>query len=167
MAMTEAEKKRVQRARKEEARRQNADSTYPYLRQRFSDYGGLEANYSNVEIALGLIGIDAPQIEDERGPEAFAFDAATAGVEYPFPGAKGAVGRAEVMIECYLDAAMELASIVNDYKRAEVNARLEELEQSQNAGAEAIAEGVRLSKILEALEKNVRRQIPNWKVIVD
>jgi hypothetical protein len=167
MAMTDAEKKRAQRERQEAAKRKSADSSYPYLKQPFSEYPGLDGNYSNVEIALGLIGVVAPEIEDERDPDAFALDEVVAGVENPFPGAKGAIGRAEVMIECYLDAAMELASIVNTYKRSEVNARLQELEQMENAGAEAIAEGVKLNKILDALEKNVRRQIPNWKVVID
>ncbi|MDE4096663.1 hypothetical protein [Phaeobacter gallaeciensis] len=165
MAMTEAEKKRVQRQRADVARRAEVDSTYPYLKETFSEFLDHEGNYSNVEIALGLAGIEAPLIDDERDPEAFALEDVIAGVENPFPGAKGAIGRAEVMVDCFIDAAIELAAIVNNYKRAEITARFAELEHSSETDrAEAMKEAVRLNKMLDQLNKQVRRSFPQWKV---
>ncbi|RFP88262.1 hypothetical protein DZK27_09230 [Rhodobacteraceae bacterium 63075] len=165
MAMTEAEKKRVQRARKQAERKANADSSYPFLEETFSEFLEHEGNYSSVELALELAGISPPVIEDERGPEAFASEQATHGVEEIFPGAEGAVGRAEVIVDCLLDAATELAAIVNTYKRREIEVRLKELENSDDTDkAAAIAKAITLNKILEELNKQVRRSLPQWKV---
>ncbi|NDW43669.1 hypothetical protein [Ruegeria sp. PrR005] len=165
MAKSSTERMREKKERDEAARRALGDATYPYLRETFSQFLGHEGNYSNVEIALGLAGIEAPQIEDERDPEAFAIEEVIAGVEDPFPGAKGAIGRAEVMIDCYIDAAIELAGVVNNYKRQEIEARLSELESSDTADkATAMKEAVRLNKMLDQLNKQVRRSFPQWKV---
>ncbi|AWZ22293.1 Hypothetical protein RAK1035_3586 [Roseovarius sp. AK1035] len=89
----------------------------------------------------------------------------------PFPGAKGAVGRAEVIVDYLLDAAWSLADALNRYKREEIEARLAELENSDDADtatatatATVIKEAVRLSKILDQLNKRVRRDFPQWKV---
>lgn len=165
MAMTNAEKKQAQRDREEAARRAAEDSTYPYLKETFSEFLFHESNYSNVEIALGLAGIEAPLIENEQGPEVFALEDVIAGVENPFPGASGAIGRAEITIDCLVDAAMELAIVVRNYKRQEIEARLAELENSETADrATAMKEAVKLNKILDQLDKQVRRSFPQWKV---
>ena len=104
-------------------------------------------------------------IEDERDPVAFALEEVVAGVENPFPGAKGAIGRAEVIIDCLVDAASELAGVVNNYKRHEIESRLSELESSSEADrATAMKEAVRLNKMLDQLSKRVRRDFPQWKV---
>lgn len=165
MAMTEAEKKRAQRARKQIEHKASSDSSYPYLKETFSEFLEHEANYSNVEIALALAGMDAPLIEDERDPECFALNGVTDGLENPFPGARGAVGRAEVIVDCLLDAAVELAGIINTYKQQEVLARLRELEASDETDtATAMAEAVKLNKLLENLNKQVRRSLRQWKI---
>ncbi len=165
MALTEAEKKRVQRARKEADRRALSDSTYPYLEETFSEFLRHEGNYQNVEIALALAGLEAPQIEDERDPGTFALEAVLEGVDDPFPGAKGAVGRAEVLIDCLIDAASELAVVVRNYKKQEIEARLAELESSDTTDrATAMSEAVKLNKILEQLDKQVRRNFPQWRI---
>ncbi|KIN60650.1 hypothetical protein Z945_1626 [Sulfitobacter noctilucae] len=99
------------------------------------------------------------------GPENFALEDVIAGVDDPFPGAKGAIGRAEIMIDCFIDAAMELANVVQNYKRQEIEARLAELENSEKADrATAMKEAVKLTKILDQLDKQVRRSFPQWKV---
>ncbi|WP_417728047.1 hypothetical protein [Roseovarius sp.] len=165
MAMTEAEKKRLQRQRAEDERRALSDATYPYLKETFSEFLKYEGNYVNVEIALALAGIEAPLIEDERDPHTCALEEVIVDVEDPFPGAKGAIGRAEVMIDCFMDAAIELACVVNSYKRQEIEARLAELESSPETDkAEAMKEAVKLNKLLDRLKKQVRRNFPVWKV---
>lgn len=165
MALTPAEKQKAYRERELAQRKAASDSTYPYLRETFSAFLEHEGNYQNVEIALGLAGIEAPLIEDERDPVAFALEEVVAGVENPFPGAKGAIGRAEVIIDCLVDAASELAGVVNNYKRHEIESRLSELESSSEADrATAMKEAVRLNKMLDQLSKRVRRDFPQWKV---
>lgn len=165
MAMTEAEKKRTQRAQKEADRRALSDATYPYLKETFSEFLKHEGNYVSVEVALALAGIEAPQIEDDRDPDAFALEDVLDGQEDPFPGAKGAVGRAEVMIDCFADAAIELAGVVRNYKQQELKARLSELENSDTADrATAMQEAVKLNKMLDQLDKQVRRAFPQWRV---
>lgn len=165
MAMTEAEKKRAQRAKLEADRRAMSDATYPYLKETFSEFLKHEGNYVNVEIALALAGIEAPQIEDERDPDACALEDVLEDQDDPFPGAKGAIGRAEVMVDCFIDAAIELAGVVNIYKRQEIEARLAELESADTADrATAMKEAVRLNKMLDQLDKQVRKSFPQWKV---
>ena len=95
----------------------------------------------------------------------FVLEDAMQGVENPFEGVEGAIGRAEVTIGCLIDAAAELAAIVNRYKRQELEARLAELESSTEIDrAEAMKEAVRLNKMLDLLNKQVRRAFPQWGV---
>ncbi len=165
MGMTEAEKKQLQRERKRAEHKANSDSCYPYLKETFSEFLEHEANYSNVEIALGLAGIEAPLIEDERDPGEFALKEVIAGVENPFPGAQGAIGRAEVLVDCLLDAATEMAVVINNYKRQEIQRRLKELETSTEIDTiTKMNEAVKLNKLLEGLDKHVRRSLPQWKI---
>ncbi|MBM1688821.1 hypothetical protein [Sulfitobacter geojensis] len=165
MAKTSTERMREKKEREEAAHRAAEDSAHPYFKETFSEFLSHESNYSNVEIALGLAGIEAPLIENEQGPEVFALEDVIAGVENPFPGASGAIGRAEITIDCLIDAAMELAIVVQNYKRQEIEARLKELENSDTADrATAMKEAVKLNKILDQLDKQVRRSFPQWKV---
>lgn len=165
MALTPAEKQKAYRERELAERRAAPDSALPYLRETFSEFLEREGNYQNVEIALGLAGFEAPLIDDERDPEACALEEAVAGVENPFPGSKGALGRAQVIIECLIDAANELANVVNNYEREQLEARLAELESSDTTDrATAISEAVKLNKMLDLLNKRVRKDFPQWKV---
>ncbi|MEQ8899272.1 MAG: hypothetical protein RID23_19495 [Roseovarius sp.] len=165
MNSTSAERMRRKREREVAEHRAAPDSTLPYLRETFSDFLEREGNYQNVEIALGLAGFEAPLIDDERDPEAFALEEAVAGVDNPFPGSKGALGRAQVIIECLIDAASELANVVNNYEREQLEARLAELESSDTTDkATAINEAVKLNKMLDLLNKRVRKDFPQWKV---
>jgi len=165
MGLTEAEKKQLQRERKRAEHKANSDSCYPYLKETFSEFLEHEGNYVDVEIALGLAGIEAPLIEDERDPEEFALEEVKAGIENLFPGAQGAIGRAEVLVDCLLDAATQMALVVNNYKRQEIQRRLKELEKSteMDTGTK-MNEAVKLNKLLEALDKDVRRSLPQWKI---
>lgn len=165
MSTTSTERMRRKKERELAEHRAAPDSTSPYLRETFSEFLKREGNYQNVETALNLAGLDAPLINDERGPEAFALQEAVAGVDNPFPGSKGALGRAQVIIECLIDAANELANVVNNYERQEIKARLAELESSDTTDrATAINEAVKLNKILDLLDKRVRKDFPQWKV---
>ncbi len=131
----------------------------------FSNWVQSQGGPSDFELPLDIAGIEAPTFDDERGPEDFVKNNAMHNVENPFDFAgEGAIGRAEVVIDSLLDAAAELARLVNHYKRTEIEARLKELEKSKKLdGASVIKEGVRLNKILDLLDKQVRRNFHEWK----
>ena len=58
-----------------------------------------------------------------------------------------------------------IAATINQYKRQEIEARLKELEVSDEADkATAMKQAVRLNKILDQLDKQVRSTFPQWKV---
>lgn len=65
-------------------------------------------------------------------------------------------------------AAQALAQDLNDYLRAEVKARLAEIEASDlsepDAKKAALKEAARLNKMLDQLDKQVRHTFPQWKV---
>jgi len=165
MALTPAEIQKAYRDRQKAAKKAAEDSTYPYLKETFSEFLKHEGDYSSVQEVLGLAGMEAPWIDDERGPEECASEDAIVGVDDPFPGAKGAIGRAEVIMDCLISAAVELSGIVNNYKRQEIEARLAELETSDEKDkATAIKEAVKLNKILDQLDKQVRWPFRQWKV---
>ncbi len=165
MAMTDAEKKRAQVQRQNKAHWLTSDSVRPYLKQTFSEYVEEQGGLSDFEVPLGIAGIEPPTFFDERDPIEFADPTAIHNVEDPFPDAKGSVGRAEVVIGCLIDAAAELAGQVNAYKREELAARLAELESSDGADmAKAMQEAVTLNKIIDRLNKQVRRNFPQWKI---
>ncbi len=164
MALTPAEIQKAYRDRQKAAKYAAEDSTYPYLKETFSEYLKQGSNYSSVDEVLALAGIEAPCIDDERDPKEFIINEAS-DEDDPFPGAKGAVGRAEVLMGCLISAAAELSLTINDYKRQEIKARLAELESLENADlATAMQDAVKLNKILDQLNKQVRWPFSQWKV---
>lgn len=170
MALTPAEKQKAYRERKKAEKRAAKESTAPHLKRPLSALWNESAGFTDFEQALQLAGIAPPSFEDERNPEdetlepdAIGLD--QYGVDEIFGNRKGAIGRAEVIIGSLIDAASELASIVNRYKRAEIEARLAELENSAETDvATAIEQAVRLNKMLDQLNKQVRRSFPQWEV---
>lgn len=122
---------------------------------------------SDYNVSLDLAGIEPPQIEDDRGPEAYTLDegAIAAGL---FKDAKGSLGRAEVLVGCLVAAAVDMAHQINDYKRTEIKARLAEIEAADLSDPEtrkaALKDVARLNKMLDQLDKQVRWTFPQWKV---
>lgn len=170
MAKTSTERMREKKERETKAHLGSGEFTYPYLKKAFSELSKEEAGFSNFEMALELAGIEPPRFEDERGPADFtvnreAIGVDLYGVENIYPDAKGAIGRADTIIGCLIDAAAELADEVNNYKRKEIKNRLAELESSDTEDrATAMSEAVKLNKILDQLDKQVRRSFPQWRV---
>jgi hypothetical protein len=127
---------------------------------------------SDFDVALGLIGIETPQFDDDRGPEAYIRgdhdDTELDDAYNPFKGAERSLGRAEVMVGCLITAAVDLASEINDYKRTEIKARIAEIEASDLSDLAtkkaALKEVTRLNKMLDQLDKQVRWTFPQWKV---
>ena len=135
MALSAKERKRRQMERQREQLEEMSDSTYPFLRQPFCNYLEEEPEWTNVDMCFDLLGINAPMIEDDRGPKEFAapgvFDEET--LEAQFGRYPGSIGRAEMMIGILLDAVANMAFVVNTYKKEELRKRLAEIEEGDFA----------------------------------
>lgn len=171
MALSAKERKQAQLERERQALVRKADATYPYLKTPFFERLENDGNWSSVEMCFDLLGIDPPMFDDDRGPEDFASDACFSTDEdrvEAFQCSKNSIGRAEVMVDMLLDAAMELSHIINRYKQDELRKRRDELEKSDlsepNRRGEALEAAAEISKLQDELEKNVRRTFPAWRV---
>jgi hypothetical protein len=171
MAMSAKERKQKQIQRELEEFRILPDSSYPYLRKPFFKHAEQDPNWSSIDLAFEMIGLDPPVFEDDKGPaetardDCFASDKDKADA---FAGRTGSVGRAESMVGILLDAAQELAAIVRRYKTNELDLRLEEIRNMDLIDPEvrkkALEETVHIEKIKDSLHRNVRRTIPQWEV---
>lgn len=136
------------------------------FKQPFFDF--LDDHSSDFHLPLELAGIEPPVLSDDSGPEDHVKNGATDGVESPFGEAEGSLGRAVVIVECLIDAARELADIINKYQRREIAAQVAEIECADVANPQirkaAQAEAARLNKMLDQLDKQVRWTFPQWKV---
>jgi hypothetical protein len=128
-------------------------------------------NSRNVDTSLDVAGIAPLEFSDDSGPKSFSGQieqGAEASGEAAYPGAKDSLARAEIAVGCLIDAAAELAGIVNSYKRKEVLQRIAEIEASDLSDpAErkaALAQIVRLNKLLDQLGKQVRWTFKQWKI---
>lgn len=171
MALTAKQRKQKQLAREQEELRMQPDSTYEFLKTPFHEFAEEDPNWNSVTLSFELMGMEAPLFEDDRGPEAFAPDFCFSTDEDrndAFRGYAGSVGRAEVMVDSLLDAAIELAGVIQSYKRKALLASRNEIEIADLSDPikrrEALDANTRISRIEEVLDKNVRRTLPQWKV---
>ena len=171
MAQSAKERKQAQLERDQKALARKKDATYPFLKTPFFERLENDGNWSSVELCFDLLGIDPPVFENDRGPEDFASDACFSTDEdraEAFESSEKSIGRAEVMVDMLLDAAMELSHIINRYKQDELRKRREEWERSDlsdpNRRGEALQAAAEIAKLQEALQKNVRRTFPVWRV---
>jgi hypothetical protein len=132
----------------------------------FSEWAQRDDNIDDLIQYTGLAGFEIPPFDEERDPHDYVIDRVFAfGEGDLFGGAKGALGRAEVTVGILGDAAMLLAQGINNYKRHEIKARLAELEADETVDrAAAMKEAVRLNKLLEQLDRMVRRPVPEWRL---
>lgn len=178
MALSNAEKVRRyrerQKARKqEELKKPTADST-TFRRPFFEFFSVDEQVGSQYAQALELAGIQPPIFDDDSGPEASTLDDLRDDLEEdgesnPFGQSRGtSLGRAEVLVGCLLDAASDLAAWINDYKKSEIKARLNELEASELSDVAerraAFAQIKELNRMFDELGKTTRWPLPQWRV---
>lgn len=171
MAMSAKERKQMQIERERQELARKIDATYPYLKTPFFEHLEQNDNWSSVELCLELLGIDPPMFEDDRGPEDFAADECFSTAEdriEAFKCSENSIGRAEVMVDMMLDAAVELSNIINRFKQGELQKRREEFEQSDlsepNRRVEALEAAAEIARLKEELQKKVRRTLPVWRV---
>lgn len=166
MAMTDAEKKRAQRAREMEEHRKGKDQGAALYRTPFSEFAQKDKSIGDCFMYMALAGMEFPEFEDERNANEFVVDRAAFGDDEDlFNNAVGALGRAEAVVGLLIDTAITLTESINAYKRSEIKARIAELEQSTDVDrATAMQEAVQLNKILDLLNKKVRASFPQWKI---
>lgn len=167
MAQTPAEIQKAYRERKKAAEQAAGDATYPFLEEPFylwlerTDGGG---DWTAAELDLNLASMELPVFEDDDGPRphdgAFGED-----IEQYYQGYERSIGRAEAMVDFLIGAASCIAAAINSYKRQEIEARIKELEDSNEGDrATAMKQAVRLNKMLDQLDKEARFRFAQWKV---
>ena len=170
MVLSAAERKRRQREkeREEEARlrRQGGDEVSDLYRMPFSEWAENDNNIDDLIVYTSLAGFELPAFDVEEDPHEYVIDRIAAhGDGDLFGGAKGTLGRAEATVGILGDTALLLATAINNYKRHEIKARIAELEADETVErAAAMREAVRLNKLLEQLDRMVRRPVPEWRV---
>ncbi len=171
MAMTAAERKRLQVERDRAQARKQADLTYALPRPAFGAW--LDQTFDGAELQHLDICYDgmnriAPNFSVDRDPVsatgAFVFPTDDKG-EISFV---GSLGRAELEVELLLEAAKTLATMVNAYKRRVLADRLHQIETEELNDPETrrarMNEVVMLTKALERLDKSVRTEVPQWQL---
>ena len=169
MTLKPAEKQRLYRERQKAEEVKASLALTDVFRTPFFEFlGDFCYSGSDYNIALDLTGIDPPQFEDDRGPEHYTKDMGIDPNYELYEAAKGSLGRAEMMVECLATAAKDMAWQINHYKRAELKARLAEIEGSDLSDPEtkkaALKNVTRLNKMLDQLDKQIRLTFPQWKV---
>lgn len=169
MAKSNAERLREFKARREEEEKRASLTLAGVFKTPF--YQFLPEDFdcsSDFSDCLEFIGIPVPEFKDDRGLEDVTHyneDLASKMIEPNL----GSLGRAEVMITAFTEAAEFLAKEVNAYKRSEITARLAEIEASDLSEPQtkkaALKEAARFNKMLDQLDKQVRHTFPQWKVI--
>ena len=178
MALSNAEKvkryRERQKAKKQEALKQPTPASDVFKKPFFEFFPVDEQLGSAYAQSLELGGIQPLHFEDNTGPETTTlddildFDGKNDAANFFGEHAGTSLGKAEVLIGCLLDAATDLAGWVNAYKKSEIRARIAEIETSDLSDAEqkraALTEVVRLNKLLDGLDKEIRWPLPVWKV---
>lgn len=177
MPLSNAEKVRRYRERQKAKKQQELKQPTPpseIFKKPFFEFFPVNEQLGSAYVqSLELAGIDTPLFEDDSGPEKSTLDDLSDpfeedGFSNPFGDSKGSsLGKAEVIVSCLLDAASDLASLINEYKKAEISARIAELEAADlpdtEARREAFAKAAELTSMLADLDKTVRWPLPVWK----
>lgn len=172
MAMTPAEKQRAYRMRKRKEETRKNDALADLYREPFFKFYEDHGEWSTLAIALHFAGYEVPDFPDDRGPEAYSIADHEIDPndpdDDPFEGKTNSLGRAELMVGSFIDAAITLAGMVNGYKKKELRARLAEIEAADLSDPAvkkaALKDAARLHKMLDQLEREVRWTFPQWKV---
>lgn len=135
-------------------------------------FQGQAGGFSDFALCFDMAGIEAPDIDDDSDPKSLSGEIERSFEDdpdrSPYARGGGSLARAEIMVGSLIDAASELARIINAYKRNQIANRLQEIETAdlsdQVAKKSALTEVVRLQKMIEHLDKQVRWSFPQWKL---
>ncbi|MER9175291.1 hypothetical protein NKH72_17075 [Mesorhizobium sp. M0955] len=167
MAKSALERKRESLERKREALEAMPEATRNLPAEPFFQFLDSHHNGMNVRMALDVGGLPFPDFSDDRGAKSTTGEIEK-GEYLDYSKYQGSIGRAELMVTAWIDAAQELATIINEYKREAALAALDDLARAEPKGwpehKAALQEGARLHKILEHLDKTARVSIPTYEV---
>lgn len=164
MALTNAERQRRHYERQKAKAKTPGDATAGIQQTPFFKFFESDGNTDAFVIPLRLANITPPEFDDDSGA---VFPSDLDGLDLPSP--ENSVERAELIIDCLLDAAAGLAGIVNRYKRTQIEAEDERLNEVGDQSTtekrrEILMRLVKLNRMLGELDKDVRRTLPQWKV---
>ncbi|RWK85296.1 MAG: hypothetical protein EOR52_27710 [Mesorhizobium sp.] len=158
MTKTSAEYQRAYRQRKAELAKKAGDPTDKVATQPFSEFLPNDGNWPVIEEVLDCVGVTPPAFDsdtDDQWQEQW-------GEPY-----RASIGRAERMVGAFLDAASGLADAIARYKRKEIDRSIADLEASDMTDRaikkEALDEIMRLNRVRDQLERQVRWSLPQWK----
>ena len=164
MPMSSAERVKAMRERRALEAKRFEHQTLARLFPAFNEWLASSPNGSNYDYPLDNAGLDPVGFNDDSGGESrtgLLEQALTdSGQADLIP--VNSLQRAELLVECWLDAASELAGEIKEFKRQHLTARLAEL-QAEPSTEGAQSEVELLQRLLSSLEKDVRRVLPNWR----
>lgn len=171
MVKTPAEYQRDYRDRKRRALEARQEATRSFLKQPFFKFFKDDPDASNFEMSLDVAGIHPHQFEDDRDPKSATGEIEKGGYDDYVDNA-GSIGRAEIMVANLLDAATQLAGIINRYKLSEIKREEDRLhrlaDQATPEGRHEIVNKLtKLNRIAGLLDREVRRSLPQWKAKED
>lgn len=165
MALTPTERQRRHRERLKERRKAAPDLTDAFQNRRFAEFvqSDPEATGNTIPFiaeTLGSVGIyEETSLETDADPYHRE--------EWGTPN-RGALGRAERMVDALIDSAKALAELINRYKLQEIDAAITRLENkklnSKEARKAAFQESARLAEIRKRLTREVRHSFPSITV---
>ena len=170
MAKTALERKRESLERKRQAAERLPDATAAFRTISFSEY------YSehDIEVMFNFDVAGLPPLEfenDDEDPRSYSgeIEAGDDPEHGTYDGYHGAIGRAEITVISLMQAAEALARLINNYKRDLIKAEQERLngladEADADRRREILAQMVKLDRLRERLDKNVRWTVPEWKL---
>lgn len=171
MPLSNAEK--VRRYRERQKKKKEAELTVPsapsrLFRTPFFEFFPVGAQVGSQYCqSLELAGVTPPLFEDDTGPETITLDDLGGDDTFFGEGRGSSLGKAEVLIGCLLSSAAGLASWVNDFKRTEIQLRIAEIKASDLSDPDvrqaAFDQVARLTRMLEAFEKEIRWPLPAWR----
>ncbi|MCX5578985.1 hypothetical protein [Kaistia terrae] len=175
MALTALQRKQKQLERQREQERLQPDSTYPFLQEPFFEWLKRTEGYGDWDSGvfhLHASQVTIPDFDDDSGPHSVDGETELHWKDNPeeshYAGFERSIGRAECLVDDLLSAASNFALVINSYKREKLKAKIVEIEQADlsdsAAKKKALADIVRLQKLLDQLDKRVRWTFPQWKV---
>ena len=170
MAREAKERMKDYRLRKLASERKEAESTLEFLDQPFCDW--LRENkgrggWDGVNLSLDLAGLPPFEIHNDDGPRSYE-GIVEAHPDETYEGYAASIGQAENFIDRLIEAAHDAAVVVSEYKQECISRRIAQIEAQAPADEashrRAISEIVRLTRIRDQLEKQVKKTFPTWKV---
>lgn len=151
---------------KEEADRKKAESSHWYVKGDFQTFIDEHPDWSELSLPLDLMGLETPVFIDGEPKTAtnLWFDPEDDNDAQFYK----TMGRADIFVGLLLESATALARFVNEFKLKEIESRIKEIEAAEltdpAAKKQALKDIVRLNKMRDQLDKQVRVNLPQWKV---